>query len=61
MTQIVESFVKLRNLAALEELRAHRRRTLEGLRALRDLDVTTPIKQNEEELVIIEDGIIRLS
>lgn len=60
MKQIVSTFVELRNVQALEDLRKHRKRTLEGLRALRDFDVSKPIKQNEDELAIIEEAIARL-
>jgi hypothetical protein len=62
MTQIVNGYVKLRNRAALEELQRHRQKLIETLQSLGGpFDVASPIKQNQDELTIIEAGLARLS
>ena len=61
MIQIVDSYVKLQDRSALEKLQAHRRKLLDALQSLAGpFDAAKPIKQNEDELLIIEAGIARL-
>jgi len=61
ISQIVDGYVRLRDRGALEELQAHRRNLIEKLRSLGGpFDPSSPIKQNQEELAIIEAGIARL-
>lgn len=61
MAQIVDGYVKLKNRRALEELQVHRSTLIQGLQShLGPLDAAKPIKQNQDELVIIEAGIARL-
>ena len=61
MIQIVDSYVKLQDRSALEKLQAHRRKLLDALQSLTGpFDAAKPIKQNEDELLIIEAGIARL-
>jgi hypothetical protein len=57
MKRIVQAYMRVGNLPALEELRSHRKGILDGLRSVKDFHVTTQIKQNEEELAIVEEGI----
>jgi hypothetical protein len=62
MAQIVDGYVKLRDRSALEQLQLHRRKLVETLGSLGGpLDVASPIKQNQDELTIIEAGLARLS
>jgi hypothetical protein len=60
MIRIVDAYVKIQNRGALEELRMHRRTLIETLQPLRGIDVAGAVKQNQDELVIIEAGIARL-
>lgn len=61
MTHIVDAYVKLNNRRALEQLLIHRRALLDALQLLRGpYDAATSIKQNQDELAIIEAGIARL-
>jgi len=61
MTQIVDGYVKLRDRSALEELQAHRRKLIDELQSLGGAyDAASPIKQNQDELLIIQAGIARL-
>jgi len=61
MTQIVEAYVKLKDRPALEQLQAHRRKMIETLQALSGpFDAANPVRQNQDELAIIEAGLSRL-
>jgi hypothetical protein len=61
ITLIVDGYVRLRDRNALEELQLHRRKLVETLQALGGpFDPASPIKQNQDELRIIEAGIARL-
>jgi len=61
LTQIVDAYVRLRGRSSLEELQAHRRKLIETLQSLGGpYDAASPIKQNQDELLIIEAGIARL-
>ena len=59
--RIVDAYVKLRNRKALEELRAHRHRLATELKSINSpLDLSSSIKQLEEEIVVIEAGLAKL-
>ncbi len=61
MIRIVDGYVKLGDRRALKQLQVHRRKLLDTLQALSGpFDAAKPIKQNNDELVIIEAGIARL-
>jgi hypothetical protein len=61
ITQIVDAYVKLDDRRPLEELRVHRRNLVATLQSLEGpFDPASAIKQNQDELVIIEAGIARL-
>jgi hypothetical protein len=61
MIRIVDAYVKLQDRRALEQLQIHRRKVLDTLQSLPGpFDAAKPIKQNEDELMIIEAGIARL-
>jgi hypothetical protein len=51
--RIVETYVRLRNRGAIEDLLIHRRRLAINLRARRGYDVSRPLAQIEEEIDII--------
>jgi hypothetical protein len=60
--RIVDAYVKLRNRKALEELRAHRHRLATELESINSpLDLSSSIKQLEEEIVVIEAGLTKLN
>jgi hypothetical protein len=61
MTRIVDAYVSLKNRRQLEELQVHRRKLIETLQSLGGpFDPASAIKQNQDELMIIEAGIARL-
>jgi hypothetical protein len=61
MNQIFDAYVKLNDRRPLEELHDHRRRLVARLRSLEGpLDPASAIKQNQDELTIIEAGLARL-
>src|SRR5690242_13977004 len=51
--RIVETYVRLRNRGAIEDLLIHRRRLVVNLRARLGYDVSRPLAQIEEEIGII--------
>jgi hypothetical protein len=51
--RIVETYVRLRNRGAIEDLLIHRRRLVVNLRARLGYDVSRPLAQIEEEIRII--------
>ena len=60
--RIVDAYVKLRNRKALEELRAHRHRLATELKSINSpLDLSSSIKQLEEEIAVIEAGLTMLN
>jgi len=61
MTQIVDGYVKLKDRRPLEELHDHRHKLVSKLRSLEGaFDPASAIKQNQNELAIIEAGLARL-
>ncbi|MDE2379546.1 hypothetical protein [Bradyrhizobium sp.] len=58
--QIVETYVKLKNRRGLEELMLHRQRLAVDLKGRSGYDFSLPIGQIEEEIAIIEAGLVRL-
>jgi hypothetical protein len=62
MEQIVQVYVRHQNRRALEDLRKHRQRLALDLRARArpGYDFGLPIRQINEELVVIEAGLERL-
>ena len=61
MTQIVDANVKLKDRRALEELQVHRQKLIKGLQSFDGpFDPASTLKQNKDELAIIEAGIARL-
>ena len=61
MTRIVDAYVSLKDRRQLEALQVHRRKLIESLLSLGGpFDPASAIKQNQEELMIIEAGIARL-
>jgi len=61
MTQIVDAYLKLNNRRSLEELHDHRRKLVAALRSLDGpFDPAVAIRQNQDELAIIEAAIARL-
>jgi hypothetical protein len=59
--QIVDAYVRLNNLQALNDLRAHRQRLAMNLLARTGYDFSLPLLQVEEEIAIIEAGSARLT
>jgi hypothetical protein len=59
---IVDTYVRLRNRKALDELRAHRGRLIAELRLLAGgYDTSKPIAQMKDEIAIIEAGLVKLN
>jgi hypothetical protein len=60
--RIVDAYVKLGNRKALEDLNAHRRRLANELKSINGpFDLSTSIKQIEEEIAVIEAGLAKLN
>jgi hypothetical protein len=59
--QIVDAYIRLNNLQALEYLRAHRQRLAMNLKARTGYDLSLPLLQVEDEIAIIAAGSERLS
>ena len=59
--RVVGAYVKLGNRKALEDMRGHRLRLATELTASHGtLDLTSSIKLLEEEIAVIEEGIVNL-
>jgi len=59
--RIVDTYVRLRNRRAIEDLLLHRRRLAIGLKARKDgFDFSRPITQIDEELAIILAALDKL-
>jgi hypothetical protein len=58
--QIVDAYVRLGNRRALEDLSAHRQRLVDDLRGKAGLDVSTLVRQIEEEIAVIDAGLEKL-
>ncbi len=59
--RIVESYVRLKNRRALEEMRMHRMRLAVELKSRTGYDFSLPIRSIDEEIAIIDAGLERLS
>lgn len=59
---IVDGYVKLRGRKALQDLRAHRYRLASELKSINSpLDLSSSIKQLEEEIAVIDAGLAKLN
>lgn len=61
MELIVDGFMRLQDRTSLENLRMHRRRLAVDLKATQGLDCRTSIAQIDEDIMIIEAGLEKLS
>jgi hypothetical protein len=59
--QIVDAYVRLNNLQALDDLRAHRQRLAMNLQARTGYDFSLPLLQEEEEIAVIDAATERLT
>jgi hypothetical protein len=60
--RIVGAYIKLRNQKALEDMKVHRRRLADELKSINGtLDLSSSIKQIEDEIAIIDAGLARLN
>ena len=60
--RIVGAYVKLRNRKALEDLKDHRCRLTNELKSINGtLDLSSPIKQLEDEIADIDAGLARFN
>jgi hypothetical protein len=60
--RIVGLYVKLRNRKALEDLQAHRCRLTNELKSINGtLDLSSSIKQLDDEIAVIDAGLARLN
>jgi hypothetical protein len=57
---IVDTYVRLKNRRAIEDLLIHRRRIAIDLKGRKGYDFSRPIAQIEEEIAIIEAGLDKL-
>jgi hypothetical protein len=57
---IVEGYVSLKDQKSLDELRMLRRKLIADLNACTGIDCTSTIQQIEEDIVVIEAGLVRL-
>jgi len=59
---IVDTYVRYGNRGALDDLMAHRRRLIAGLRGRTGTyDTSKPIAQMEDEIAVIDAGLAKLS
>jgi hypothetical protein len=59
---IVDVYVRYGNRRALEDLLAHRKRLIVGLKGLAfNYDTSKPVAQCEEEVALIEAGLVKLN
>ena len=63
MKWIVDGFVKLNNRQALNDLKANHCRMATELKSRRGgvLDLSSPIRQLEKEIEVVEQGLARLA
>ena len=59
--QIVDAYVRLNNLQALNDLKSHRQRLAMNLQARTGYDFSLPLLQVEDEIAVIEAGSARLT
>jgi hypothetical protein len=58
--QIVDAYVRLKNIQALEDLRMHRQRLVRDLKGTTGYDVRFPMNQMEQDIAVIEAGLAKL-
>jgi hypothetical protein len=58
--KIVDTYVRLKNRRAIEDLLIHRRRLAVDLKTRKGYDFSRPIAQVEEEIAIIEAALEQL-
>ena len=60
--RIVGAYVELGNRRALEDMKAHRHRFVIELKSLNGtFDLSSPIKQLETDIVVIDTGLAKLN
>ncbi len=59
--RIVETYVRLNNRRALEEMRMHRLRLAVELKSRSGYDFSLPIRSIDEEIAAIDAGLEKLS
>ncbi|MEZ2145933.1 hypothetical protein AAE026_27120 [Bradyrhizobium sp. DN5] len=57
---IVDAYVRLSDRRALDDLRIQRRKLAVDLKARTDFDCRTTIQQIEEDIIVIEAGLVQL-
>ena len=59
--RIVGAYVKLENRKALEDMKAHRQHLVTEIKSFRGvIDVTSSVRQLEDEIAIIDAGLAKL-
>ena len=60
--RIVGAYVELRNRRALEDMKAHRHRFVTELKSMNGtFDLSSPIKQLETDIAVIDAGLAKLN
>lgn len=59
--KIVDAYVRLKNIKALEGLRMHRQRFIDEFKAKSGFDFSLPVNQIKQEIAVIEAGLARIS
>ncbi len=59
--RVVDTYVRLKNRRALEEMRMHRLRLAVELKSRTGYDFSVPIQSIDEEIAAIDAGLERLS
>ena len=61
MERIVNAYVELRSQKALEDMKAHRHRLVTELKSMKGVfDLSSPIKQLEDDMAVIDAGLAQL-
>jgi hypothetical protein len=59
--RIVSAYVKLKNRKALQDMKAHRHRLVTELKSIDGtLDLSSSIKQLEDDIAVIDGGLVQL-
>ena len=59
--QIVDAYVRLKNIQPFDDLQMHRQRLIDEFRGKSGFDFSLPINQIEQEIAVIEAGLARIS
>ena len=60
--RIVGAYVELRNRKALEDMKAHRHRLVTEIKSLNStVDLSSPIKQLQDDIAVIDGGLAKLN